>query len=212
MSLYLVSRRDPCLCSSLDPDSGLFPTPALVLMTPALSLDPCQHSRSDPGLDPCQLPSPALVLGPCPSSRLGLVLCGLCPCLESMFGPGLSAPLCLCQSSRPGPDPGLSLGPRLRGLGPCWSSSSDLETTWQWREPWIQGPPHLRDHLMTSLSSWWWGSLLLLWKHSEVPHTCETKVYIYFLFKCKATEDFQLPSKSWPVMMKNSLRLSSEFS
>lgn len=196
MNDHQVSRRVlvPCsCCSRFGLDSGLSPTPALVLKRSGLFLDPSLRSRPDPGLGLCRPPRPAQALRPDPTSRPGPVQYA-CPCLVSMSGLDWSVPLGLCQqSSRPAPAVGLARGPRCRRLGPCWSSSSGPETAtapcwtrgpeathpsplasgaaWQRAEPWSPGPPHWPDYLMTSLSSWWLGNLLFLWKHSEGPHT-----------------------------------------
>lgn len=194
LSTYQVSRHVLCLCwccSSLG--LGQFPTPALTLRRPGLFPDPCLRSRPDPGLGLCRLPSPALDHGPGPSSRPGPVRYGSCPCLESTSGLDWSVLLGLCQSSRPAPAGGLYRGPRRRGLCPCWSSSCGpeagaapspsrgpeathpsppvLEAALQWAGPWTLGPPHWPGHPVTSLSSWWLGNLLLLWKHSGGPRT-----------------------------------------
>lgn len=196
MSTHQASRRSPCLCSycsRLGPGFGLTPKPALGLTRPDLFLDPCLRSRPDPGLGLCLLPSLARDLCPGPSSKLVPVRRGLCPCLESMSGLDWSVLLGLCQSSRPAPAVALCPGPRRRGLCPCWSSSSGpeagtalcrplgLEATHplppvseealQRVEPWILGLPHWPGRPMTSLSSWWLGNLLFLWKHSGGPHT-----------------------------------------
>lgn len=195
-STHQVSRHALCLCSccsSLGLGFDQFPTPALGQRRLGLFLDPCLRSRPDPGLCLCRQPSPARDLCPCPSSRPDQVRYGPCPCLESTSGLDWSAPLGLCQSSRPALAVGLYPGPRRQGLCPCWSSSSGpeaetapcwplgpeathpsppaLEAALQWAEPWTLGPPHWPGRLMTSLSSWWLGNLLFLWKHSGGPRT-----------------------------------------